>query len=220
MTRFPLMTVTAVLSLVQTGAMIGIAVVCGRTSRNLFVIDVDDPDVFERMKQEMRERQGDLKYDVAWTTLAALEADGAFPAIVVCPASLKLTWEREAGIWLPHRSQQILEGRSGAVQRKDITIVNYDIVDAHANAIGRLGPKALVLDESHYVKNPQAKQSQAVGALHAPRRFAPTRPPGGVSHSSRRSRSARLTELRETPRPPRLPASLFNSHNVPRRTSP
>jgi len=97
--------------------------------------------------------------------LATLEADGAFPAIVVCPASLKLTWERETGIWLPHRSQQILEGRSGAVQRKDITIVNYDIVDAHANAIGRLGPKALVLDESHYVKNPQAKRTKAVRRL-------------------------------------------------------
>ncbi len=97
--------------------------------------------------------------------LATLEVDDAFPAVVVCPASMKLTWEREAGIWLPHRSTQVLEGRSGAIARRDITIVNYDIVDAHSGSLGRLGLKALVLDECHYVKNPRAKRTRAVRRL-------------------------------------------------------
>ena len=44
--------------------------------------------------------------------LAALEADGAYPAIVVCPASIKLGWEREARRWLPHRSIAVVHGRA------------------------------------------------------------------------------------------------------------
>ncbi len=98
--------------------------------------------------------------------LATLEADGAFPAVVVCPASLKLNWQRECAHWLPHRSVALLEGRGAAVApRADITIVNYEIVAAHREALGRAKPRALVVDESHYVKNPQAKRTQAVRRL-------------------------------------------------------
>jgi superfamily II DNA or RNA helicase len=101
--------------------------------------------------------------------LAALEADGAFPALVVCPASLKLNWERETRRWLAHRSVAVLEGRSGAAAaaRADITILNYEIVAAHREALARTKPRALVVDESHYVKNAQAKRTQAVRRLAA-----------------------------------------------------
>jgi SNF2 family DNA or RNA helicase len=36
--------------------------------------------------------------------LAALEADDAYPAAIVCPAGLSSTWLREIEHWLPHRS--------------------------------------------------------------------------------------------------------------------
>jgi SWI/SNF-related matrix-associated actin-dependent regulator of chromatin subfamily A-like protein 1 len=42
--------------------------------------------------------------------LATLEADGAYPAVIVCPASLKLNWLRELERWLPHRSVRLLVG--------------------------------------------------------------------------------------------------------------
>jgi SWI/SNF-related matrix-associated actin-dependent regulator 1 of chromatin subfamily A len=100
--------------------------------------------------------------------LAALEADGAFPAVVVCPASLKLNWERETRRWLAHRSVAVLEGRGVArAGGADITILNYEIVAAHREALARARPRALVVDESHYVKNPQAKRTQAVRRLAA-----------------------------------------------------
>ncbi|MEA2249268.1 MAG: SWI/SNF-related matrix-associated actin-dependent regulator of chromatin subfamily A-like protein 1, partial [Solirubrobacteraceae bacterium] len=97
--------------------------------------------------------------------LAALEADGAFPAIVVCPASLKLNWERETRKWLPHRSVAVVEGRTAVPPTGDITILNYEIVAAHRDELARLRPQALVVDESHYCKNPKAKRTQAVRRL-------------------------------------------------------
>jgi SWI/SNF-related matrix-associated actin-dependent regulator 1 of chromatin subfamily A len=99
--------------------------------------------------------------------LAALEADDAFPAVVVCPASLKLNWEREAARWLAHRSVAVIEGRVAAPPTADITILNYEIVAAHRDALARIRPRALVVDESHYVKNAQAKRTQAVRRLAA-----------------------------------------------------
>jgi SNF2 family DNA or RNA helicase len=97
--------------------------------------------------------------------LATLEADSAFPAVVVCPASLKLNWEREASKWLPHRSIAVVHGRVAVPPTGDITILNYEIVAAHREALARLRPRALVVDESHLCKNPQAKRTQAVRRL-------------------------------------------------------
>ncbi len=103
--------------------------------------------------------------------LAALEADGAFPAVVVCPASMKLTWEREAARWLPHRSSAVLSGRSergwaaAKADRADIVILNYEIVDGHLERLIDLGPRGGVFDESHYCKEPRAKRTKACIAL-------------------------------------------------------
>ncbi len=97
--------------------------------------------------------------------LAILESDVAFPAVVVCPASLKLTWAREAARWLPHRSLTVLSGRGTVASPADITVLNYEIVEAHRQTLARRGVRALVADESHYVKNPHAKRTQAVRKL-------------------------------------------------------
>ncbi|MDQ6776519.1 MAG: DEAD/DEAH box helicase [Actinomycetota bacterium] len=99
--------------------------------------------------------------------LAALEADSAYPAIVVCPASMKLTWQREAERWLPHRSVVVVEGRPPVPPSGEITILNYEILAAHREALARRRPRALVVDESHYCKNPQAKRTQAARKLAA-----------------------------------------------------
>jgi SWI/SNF-related matrix-associated actin-dependent regulator 1 of chromatin subfamily A len=98
--------------------------------------------------------------------LAALEEDDAYPAVVICPASLKLNWQREAARWLPQRQVTVLSGTGVAPDDgADITILNYEIVAAHADRLAIRGLKALVLDESHYVKNPRAKRTAATRKL-------------------------------------------------------
>jgi SWI/SNF-related matrix-associated actin-dependent regulator of chromatin subfamily A-like protein 1 len=104
--------------------------------------------------------------------LAALEADGdAYPAVVACPASLKLTWEREAAHWLPGRRTAVVSGRSergwnrAGADRADIVIVNYDIVDGQLERLSELGLRSAVFDESHYCKEPRARRTKACLAL-------------------------------------------------------
>jgi SWI/SNF-related matrix-associated actin-dependent regulator of chromatin subfamily A-like protein 1 len=109
--------------------------------------------------------------------LATLEADSAYPAVVVCPASLKLNWLRELERWLPDRSVQTLAGTgagrpnadlsAGAGAGAEITVVNYDIVAARLGELRSIEPRALVLDESHYCKNAAAKRTRAVQQLSA-----------------------------------------------------
>jgi SWI/SNF-related matrix-associated actin-dependent regulator of chromatin subfamily A-like protein 1 len=97
--------------------------------------------------------------------LAALEEEGAYPAVVVCPASLKLNWQREAERWVPHRSVAVVSGTGTLAPSVELTIINYEIVHAHRARLALRRPKALVLDESHYVKNPRAKRTVAVRRL-------------------------------------------------------
>jgi SNF2 family DNA or RNA helicase len=93
--------------------------------------------------------------------IAALEYRDAFPAIIVCPASLKENWKREINKWLPHRTVNILSGK-GNIANVDVNIVNYDIVGRFVEPIMHLKPMGLVLDESHYVKTSKTKRTEAV----------------------------------------------------------
>jgi hypothetical protein len=92
--------------------------------------------------------------------LATLEADGAFPALVVCPASLRLNWLREAQRWLPGRTAATL-GVDDAPGAAEVGIVSYDVLHRLAGAAAERPPKGLVLDESHFVKNASARRTRA-----------------------------------------------------------
>lgn len=91
--------------------------------------------------------------------LSAIETANAYPAVIVCPSKLKLNWQKEIKALLPHRTVEVVSGNRTHEPRADITIVNYDIMEAWAP---KLNPIGLVLDESHYIKNYKAKRTKAV----------------------------------------------------------
>ncbi len=88
--------------------------------------------------------------------LAALKALDAFPALIICPASLKYNWKREAEHWLPGVSVAILNGngkkRTSDNANPQITVINFDLIwrEQYIDRLISGGYKAIILDESHY----------------------------------------------------------------------
>lgn len=123
-------------------------------------------------------------------TIETLETfPDAYPALIVCPNSVKHAWANEYARWAPHRSTQIVAGtapkrRQQIAAGTDVTIINYDAVRAHS----RLAPygsttmspaertpkelnaityQTVVADEAHRLKDGKSKQTRAVKAAAA-----------------------------------------------------
>lgn len=95
--------------------------------------------------------------------IATVEATSTYPALVICPATLKPNWRREICAWVPQRSVVVLgKGPDLFALRADWVIVNYDSLSKYLTFILDQKWKAIVLDESHYVKNAQAQRTTLV----------------------------------------------------------
>lgn len=99
--------------------------------------------------------------------IATLESLAAFPAIVTCPAGLKLNWLREFAAWLPGRKAEIADGSSeiGKGGPADVVIVSYDWMTDHVDELRALKPKAVVFDEGHLLKDATTARSKAARKL-------------------------------------------------------
>jgi superfamily II DNA or RNA helicase len=98
--------------------------------------------------------------------LLAAEAAGAFPLLAVVPNVVKTNWAREAQRWVPQRSVTVINGDGEDVDGfADIMVINYEILDRHARWLGRLGFRAMVVDEAHFIKNKGSQRSQHVLAI-------------------------------------------------------
>ena len=89
------------------------------------------------------------------------------PALVICPASIKLQWAREASAWLgiPLDEIQVMKGTKSSPATEDIVICNYDILSKRLTDLHQHQFRAVILDESHYVKESGTKRSKMAKLL-------------------------------------------------------
>lgn len=99
------------------------------------------------------------------TRQAILAAEGK--ALVVCPASLKINWEREIRTVYPEASIQVIGSKDEIYLGVDWHIINYDIMEKRIEAIEMLIARGdietMILDESHYIKGKSIRASVIVG---------------------------------------------------------
>ncbi|MFC9848765.1 DEAD/DEAH box helicase [Streptomyces sp. NPDC060223] len=110
----------------------------------------------------------------AIAALAHLAADGHSHFLVVCPASVLINWTREIGARstlraLPVHGSDRLDAYEEWRERGGVAITTYDVLHSLPEPDGTKKPMGtkpgmLVVDEAHYVKNPDTRRSKAVAA--------------------------------------------------------
>jgi SNF2 family DNA or RNA helicase len=110
-----------------------------------------------------------VTHNTTSTILAALET-GAKKILIICPASLKINWEREIRNYTD-RSVYICEGKNFSTEH-DFVIVNYDIIknfydlkDKENSPITKGNFDLVIIDEAHYISNPQAQRTKLINSF-------------------------------------------------------
>ena len=100
--------------------------------------------------------------------IAYFQATNMKKVLIVCPASIKLTWRNEIVKFAPERKDVEVVYSNGGGKRKfgsEITIINYDIVGKFINELKEAKFDLIILDEFHYIKNYKALRTKAVHKL-------------------------------------------------------
>ena len=85
--------------------------------------------------------------------------------LVVCPASLKINWQREILMVIPEASVYIADGEPYYPAETEWYIVNYDTLEKHWESILGFGFETIILDEAHYIKNTSSKRTKLATKL-------------------------------------------------------
>ena len=79
--------------------------------------------------------------------------------LVVCPASLKINWQREIEVWKAEALPITILDKAAEKAPSGFVIVNYDILNQVHKALN-VNWDLLIFDEAHYLKNEETRRTQ------------------------------------------------------------
>ena len=99
--------------------------------------------------------------------IATIQKLEAYPALIICPASLKLNWLEEFSKWIPNKKGCVINGKGdcGIYGNYDYFIINYDVIASHIPRLKKLKLESIIMVEFHYCKNPKAQRTKAIKEL-------------------------------------------------------
>ncbi|MCL5996209.1 MAG: SNF2-related protein [Chloroflexi bacterium] len=113
------------------------------------------------------------------------EQEQRVPTLLICPMSIVGNWQRELQRFAPslrvmvHHGAERLSGQAfeEQVNQSDVVLTTYSLVHRDEAHLARISWDCVVLDEAQNIKNPSAKQTQAIRRLNAAHRIALTGTP-------------------------------------------
>jgi len=116
------------------------------------------------------------------TLLERFPVEG-LPALIVCPASVVPVWQKELACFFPHRRARVLRGGDtfeepvNGSEPPFLWLASYTQLRRHRALLDAREFGYAVLDEGQFIKNPEAKVTQACLAIRARRRVVLTGTP-------------------------------------------
>ena len=108
------------------------------------------------------------------------------PSLVICPSSLSLNWQDEAGKFTPDLKTIVISGNAEercekikSIEKYDIAIISYDLLKRDMEVFEDCNYtfRYLIADEAQYVKNNNTQNAKAIKKINAITRYALTGTP-------------------------------------------
>ncbi len=131
---------------------------------------------------------GKTPQTLAAIALAFNKSNNKLPSLIICPASVVGNWANEVEKFLQHARCFIYNSGVKPINRSElnyaiankvlpVVITTFDVARLNANVLNKFDWSYVVVDEAHFLKNPNALRSKAIKTINAQNKLALTGTP-------------------------------------------